>query len=296
MIGVDFGGTRIKIARVDGPNILAERSLPTDKSKEPLALIREIADAIRELEPDPTAVGLAIPGEVDASGRCWRLTNVPGYEGVPFESELSKLLGCPVRVENDAIAAAHGELRFGHGRHHPSFLLLALGTGVGGGVVIDGVPRRGTHGFAGELGHIAIHREESFRCGCGNWGCLETYVGTAGLMRKFEEFGGRAEEILDIAKAARAGERAGLAVFEMMGEVLGLAICSLQSVLDVDAIIFTGGISAAFDLFEPSCRSMLRQRAFIEPLGEVPILVSALGDRAGTIGAALLPGLSAAKP
>jgi glucokinase len=291
MIGVDFGGTRIKIASVDGPDIRADLSLPTDRTKEPLAILREIADAIVELEANPEAVGLAIPGEVDASGRCWRLPNVPGFEGVPFQSELSAMLGCPVRVENDATAAALGELHFGHGQRHPSFLMLALGTGVGGGVVIDGAVRRGANGFAGELGHIAIHREESWPCVCGAHGCLETYVGTAGLMREFEELGRHAEEVRDIAESARAGERAGSAVFEMMGEVLGLGICSLQNVLDVDAIVFTGGISAAFDLFEPSCRATMRGRSFAKPLAEVPLLVSELGDRAGTVGAALLPGL-----
>jgi glucokinase len=199
------------------------------------------------------------------------------------------LLGCPVSVENDATTAALAELRFGHGRRYPSFLMLALGTGVGGGVVIDGVPRRGTHGFAGELGHIAIHCEESWPCVCGGRGCLESYVGTAGLKRKFEELGGRADEVLEIAESARAGEHAGLAVFEMMGDVLGQGIRTLQNVLDVDAIVFTGGISAAFDLFEPSCRKTLRECPFAKPLGEVPLLVSELGDRAGTVGAALLP-------
>lgn len=292
MIGVDFGGTRIKIANVSGPNILAERSLPTDKTKEPLALLRQIADAIRELDPTPAAVGLAIPGEVDSSGRCWGLPNVPGFEGVPFQRELSQLLDCPVSVENDATTAALAELRFGHGQRYPSFLILALGTGVGGGVVLDGALRRGANGFAGELGHIAIHGKESWPCGCGYTGCLETYVGSEGLRRKFEELGGHAQEIRDIAESARAGEAAGVAVFEMMGEVLGLGIRSLQNVLDVDAIVFTGGISAAFDLFEPSCRETLREHSFAKPLAKVPLLVSELGDRAGTIGAALLPGES----
>lgn len=289
MIGVDFGGTRIKIANVDGAQVLEAHSIATDRTKEPLALLRDIANAIRQLDPEPASVGFAIPGEVDASGRCWRLPNLPGFEGVPLQDELSRLLDCPVCVENDGIAAALAELAFGHGQRHPSFVILTLGTGIGGGVVLDGVPRRGTHGFAGELGHVAVHREESWPCVCGNRGCLESYIGTPGLLRKFAELGGEAREIREIADCARAGDAAGLAVFEMMGEVLALGICSMQNMLDVDAFVFTGGISPAFDLVEPSCRTTLRECSFAEPLAEVPLLVSGLGDGAGTIGAALLP-------
>jgi glucokinase len=290
MIGVDFGGTRIKIANVKGPEVLEARSLPTDKTKQPLALLRDIADAIRELDPAPRSVGFAIPGEVDPNGRCWRLPSLPGFEGIPFQSELSSLLNCPIYIENDGFAAALAELHFGHGQRYPSFLMLTLGTGIGGGVVLDGVPRRGANGFAGELGHIAVHREESWPCVCGETGCLESYVGSVALKRKFAELGGKAREVRDIAESARAGEAAGLAVFEMMGEVLAMGIRSLQNVLDVDAIVFTGGISPAFTLFEPSCRRTLLERSFAKPLAEVPLLVSELGGHAGTIGAALLCG------
>jgi glucokinase len=289
MIGVDFGGTRIKIADVDGTEVLATRSLATDKAIAPLALLERIADGVRELDPSPPSVGLAIPGEADPTGRCWGLPSVPGFAGVPIQSILSELLGCPVVVENDGTTAALAELHFGHGQQYPSFLMLTLGTGIGGGVVIDGIPRRGANGFAGELGHIAVHREESWPCVCGQTGCLETYVGTVALKRKFAELGGKANEIRDIADCARAGDPAGLAVFEMMGDILADGIRSLQNILDVDAVVFTGGISPAFDLIEPSCRKALHERCFARPLAEVPLLVSGLGDRAGIIGAAHLP-------
>ncbi|HIG70541.1 MAG TPA: ROK family protein [Myxococcales bacterium] len=295
MIGVDFGGTRIKIANVEDGQVVDSCSIPTDKTKEPIALLQDIADAIRELDPQPESVGFAIPGEVDPTGRCWRLPNVPGFEGVPMRSELSSILGCPVSVENDGTAAALAEFRFGHGQNYPNFLILTLGTGIGGGVVLDGIPRRGANGFAGELGHIAIHHPDSWPCVCGQTGCLETYIGTAGLKRKFEELGGKASEVRDIADSARAGEAAGLAVFEMMGEVLALGLCSLQNILDVDAFVFTGGISPAFDLIEPSCRKALHEKSFAKPLAEVPLLVSELGDSAGVVGAAYLPSQFAAE-
>jgi len=289
MIGIDFGGTQIKIAKVEDAKILESCSIATDPGCSPSALLQRIADRVRDLEAQPKSVGFAIPGEVDKAGRCWRLPNVAGFEGVQIENELSALLDCPVSVENDGTAAALAELLFGHGRTHASFLIFTLGTGIGGGIVLDGVPRRGTHGFAGEIGHISLHGFESWPCVCGEKGCLEAYAGTAGLMRKFRELGGEASEVLDIAASARSGEPAGLGVFEMMGEVLGMGIRSIQNLLDLDAVVFTGGVSKSFDLIEPSCRRTLDTRSYAEPLSRIPLLVSELGDRAGTVGAAHLP-------
>ncbi|MCP4025750.1 MAG: ROK family protein, partial [Sphingomonas sp.] len=254
----------------------------------PLALLDTIAEAVRGLEPEPKAAGFGVPGEVDDEGRCYRLPNAPGFDGVAMQREMEARLGCPVKVENEATAAGLAELHYGHGREHPSFLLITLGTGIGGSVVIDGKVRRGRHGFGGELGHIALHREDSWPCACGQSGCLEAYAGTKALHRYFAAGGGQAKEVRDIADSARRGERAGIATFEQLGEALADGIRSLQCVLDVDAIVFSGGISAAFDLFEPSCRATLRARAYGPPLGEVPLLTSVLGERAGQIGAALL--------
>jgi glucokinase len=217
------------------------------------------------------------------------LPNVPGFEGVAIASELRERIGCPVFVENDATAAALGELLHGYGRIHPSFVLMTLGTGIGGGVVLDGAVRRGTYGFAGELGHVMIDRsKDAWPCNCGLHGCLEAYAGTKALLRRNAELGGRAEDVRSIADSARRGERSGLAVFEMMGRALGHAVASIQNLLDLDAIVFSGGISASFDLIEPSVRDALRERAFAPPLARIPLLVSELGDKAGVVGAAHL--------
>jgi glucokinase len=289
MIGVDFGGTRIKAGVVDGGAILRSSSTATDAGAAPSHVLDQIAATVRELDPRPAGVGLAIPGEVDATGRCWRLPNVPGFEGVPIAEELGRRLGCRVVVENDATAAALGERLHGHGERYSSFILMTLGTGIGGGVVIDGRVRRGAYGFAGELGHIMLDRSpDSPVCNCGLRGCLEAYAGTKALLQRYSELGGTALEVRDIADAARRGERAGLEVFEMMGGALGQGIANIQNLLDVDAIVFSGGISASFDLLEPCVRGALRARAFAPPLAAVPLLVSELGERAGVVGAAHL--------
>jgi glucokinase len=289
MIGVDFGGTQIKAGIVERGVILQQSSAPTPAELGPDAVLDRIALTVRGLHDKPDSVGLAIPGEVDATGRCWRLPNVPGFEGVPIAAELTARLGCTVVVENDATAAALGERLYGHGEHHLNFVLVTLGTGIGGGVVIDGRVRRGRYGFAGELGHILLDRSpDAWPCNCGLHGCLEAYAGTQGLLRRYADLGGSAGEIRDIATAARRGERAGIDTFEMMGRALGHAVASVQNLLDLDAIVFTGGISASFDLIEPSLREALRQRAFAPPLAAVPLLVSELGSKAGVIGAAHL--------
>jgi glucokinase len=289
MIGVDFGGTRIKVGKVSGATVEQSVSVATQSADGPSQILDLIASTVKGIESKPTGVGLAVPGIVAPDGVCFRLPNVPGFEGVNLAKELGARLGCRVVVENDATSAALAELRQGHGRKHPSFLMLTLGTGIGGGLAIDGKLLRGKNGFAGEVGHTPIERSETaWPCGCGLKGCLESYAGTKALLRKYAELGGSATEILPIAEAARRGEQAGLETFAMMGRALGIAIAGFQNTLDLDAIVFTGGISSSFDLIEPSIKQALSAFAFAPPLANVPLLVSELGERTGLLGAAYL--------
>ncbi|MEB2311783.1 MAG: ROK family protein [Sorangiineae bacterium] len=298
MIGIDFGGTKIKAASVREQELVRFRSIDTRAAEDPAKILDDLAALARALEPSPESVGLAIPGEVDAGGRCWRLPNVPGFEGVEIARELgARLGGARVVVENDATTAALAESLYGHGRQYESFLLITLGTGIGGGLVLDGRVRPGAHGFAGEFGHLLIESGPgAARCGCGLTGCVEAYAGTRALLARYRAAGGAAENVRDIAEAARAGGEAARAVFEAMGEAIGTGLVAVQNLLDLDAVIFTGGISAASDLILPGVRAGLRRRRFAAPLGEVPLLVSAVGAHAGVIGAAHLTRLPAPIP
>ncbi|MCA9642064.1 MAG: ROK family protein [Polyangiaceae bacterium] len=288
-IGVDMGGTRIKAGIVEGARILRSETVDTNAGASPSDVLDAVARAVRALTTTPTRVGFAIPGEVDGTGACWQLPNVPGFAGVNIQQELERRVGCPVVVENDATVAALGEALHGWGAEYPSFLMVTLGTGVGGGLVLDGKLRRGSHGFAGEIGHLQIDRSPSApKDAAGLAGTLEAYAGTHALLAKFRELGGEGSEVLHIAESARRGETAGCKTFEMMGEALGEALNGIQVVLDLDAIVFTGGISRSFDLVEPSIRSAMRRRAYAEPLVSVPLLQSKLGDAAGLVGAAHL--------
>ena len=289
MIGVDLGGTRIKAGVVIDESLVNSISVDTQADNGPARVLNIIAETVKALDAKPAAVGLAIPGGVNQEGYCWRLPNIPGFEGINISAELSAQLGCRVVVENDATTAALAELHLGHGRSHRSFAMVTLGTGIGGGIVIDGRLRRGRHGFAGEIGHTPVDRSPTgWPCACGLRGCVESYAGTRGLLRKYSELGGTANEIRPISDAARQGNVAACQTFAAMGEALGVGLAALQNTLDLDAIIFTGGISASFDLVEPSLRASLQKNVFGPPLAKVPLLVSELGDRTGVLGAAYL--------
>jgi glucokinase len=289
LVGVDFGGTQVKAGIVEGGEVVRSMTADTRPGASVSEVLKTLANVVLALAPKPDAVGVAIPGEVDAEGRCWRLTNVPGFEGVHIARELGERLNCPIAVENDATAAALGERLYGHGQKYPSFLIVTLGTGIGGGLVLGHALYPGSNGFAGEVGHMNVNRSpEAPVCACGQRGCIEAYSGTKALIRRFRELGGSADEVLPISISARRGEVAGLRVLEEMGEALGRGLANIQNLLDLNAIVFTGGVSASFDLIEPHVRRSLREFAFAPPLAQIPLLVSELGERAGVIGAAHL--------
>jgi glucokinase len=289
LVGVDFGGTQVKAGIVEGGEVVRSMTADTRPGASVSEVLSTLANVALALAPKPDAVGVAIPGEVDAEGRCWRLTNVPGFEGVHIARELGERLNCPIAVENDATAAALGERLYGHGQKYPSFLIVTLGTGIGGGLVLGHALYPGSNGFAGEVGHMNVNRSpEAPVCACGQRGCIEAYAGTKALVRRFRELGGSADEVLPISISARRGEAAGLRVLEEMGEALGRGLANIQNLLDLNAIVFTGGVSASFDLIEPHVRRSLREFAFAPPLAQIPLLVSELGERAGVIGAAHL--------
>jgi glucokinase len=288
-IGIDLGGTRIKVARVIADNILEERSIETPKGG-PNAVLGAIAECVKGLDASPGAVGFAIPGEVDAAGKCYRLPNIDGFEGVAIASILEPLLGCRVFVENDGNAAAHGEALYGWGQKYKSFAMVTLGTGIGGGLVLDGKLRPGTHGFAAEIGHIPIDSSsDAWPCACGQRGCVESYAGTKGLLRRYKELGGETvTEVAHVAAAAREGKVAGVQAFQMMADALARCVTTMQNLLDLDAIVFTGGISQSFDMLLPPLREAVRKAAFAAPLGEVPLVLSEMGSKAGVVGSAHL--------
>jgi predicted NBD/HSP70 family sugar kinase len=289
LIGVDFSGPTLSSGVVERGAVVRTRSAEVAPGLNPGQILDLVAREVRRLAETPEAVGLAIPGQVNEQGRCWRLPNVPAFEGLPIAEELSIRLDCPVAVENRATAAALAERMYGHGRAHPSFILVTLGAGVGGGVVIGHQLNPGTHGFGGEIGHICVDASQSAPiCSCGKRGCLEAFIGARAVLSRFTDLGGQGLLLSQVVTSARRGELAGVRTLEAVGESLGWGLAFVQNLLDLNGIVLTGPLAAAFDLLEGGVRQELRKRAFSPLLAEVPILLSDLGEAAGILGAAYL--------
>jgi len=308
-VGVDFGGTNIKYGLVDRRGrVAASVSLPTRAFARPQAFIEGTVRTVERLARSAgvrttqlRGVGIGAPGLIDGRrGVVHSLVNVPGWREVPLAARLSRRLGVRVAVDNDANLFALGEWRWGAGRGARDLVCLTLGTGVGGGIVIGGRLYRGVRGTAGEIGHMVIDAGGP-RCGCGRRGCLEALVGTAAILRLgrgamshssrlralVRAAHGRLMPRL-IGRAARAGDPAARRVWVEIGRRLGVGLANLVNLLNPERIVIGGGVSNNWTLFAPAMRKTLRAEAMDVPGRTVRVVRTALGDRAGILGAAVL--------
>lgn len=310
-VGVDFGGTRIKLGLVSERGVVRHRALrPTPRTEGALAVFAAIVDGVEELVKDAgfllkdvAGVGLGTPGPISPEGdRVLFATNIPGWEGFPLKSRMEERLGRPVFLENDANAAALGEYWVGAGRDVRTLIFLGLGTGVGGGLVLDGRPWRGAHRAGAELGHITLRPEGGDPCGCGNRGCLETLAAAPAIVRaagRALEQGGapKLREILResgpaaeprpelVARAARMGDADAARVYADAGRWLGIGVALYINVFDPEMVIIGGGVAGAFDLLLPVVTEEVRRRSFAAIHQQVSIVPAQLGDDAGVVGA-----------
>jgi glucokinase len=304
--GVDLGGTNLKcaLARADG-TVVASRAVPTRSHEGPAAVLERIAGLAAELSAGagrrgPEALGMAVPGLVDRRLGVTRfLPNLPTqWREVPAAEVLSRRLGCSVFLLNDVRAATLGELCFGRGRTATTMAFFAVGTGIGGGVVVGGKLLLGPLGAAGELGHQTIIPDGP-TCGCGNRGCLETLASgpaiaaegvrllLSGLAPALHEIaGGDPARVTarEMAEAARAGdERVGEAI-ERAGRFLGIGVANAVVVLHPDLVVIGGGVAQLGDLLLDPVRRTVRERVGMFPTDGVAIEASLLGEEAGTLG------------
>ncbi|MDO8729605.1 MAG: ROK family protein [Candidatus Omnitrophota bacterium] len=306
-IGVDIGGTDVKLGIVRHGQVLVRRSFPTASiSSGPKALEEGIVAAVRSLRGSfrgkVESVGVGVPGLVRVpQGIVQTCANVKGWKNVPLQSRLRRRLGVPVRVDNDVHAMALAEWRYGAGRGVRNLVCVTLGTGVGGGFILNGKLYRSRLGPSAEIGHVAIG-ETGPACSCGGSACLERYVGNRDLLRilrrKLESgaksrlprlAGGRLDRITPemVDRACEMGDRLAIETWEEAGCKIGLVLSKVVTLLSPDRIVIGGGLSRAGRwLFEP-IRKTLRERA-MHPLGKIPVVPAKLGMSAGLIGAALL--------
>jgi len=309
VVGIDLGGTYIKGALFDlSGKLLTEGKIETEVARGEEQVIRNIATLVNRLKASRpneilSGVGLGVPGALDfKNGRVIQSPNFPGWEDVPIREKAQKALGVPVVIENDANAAAMGEVWVGAARRLDHFLLITLGTGVGGGLVLNRKLWYGEAGKGGEVGHMRVTPDGPL-CGCGQRGCLEVYASSSALSRMAKEkwnetqadagpFPSGFETAQGVAERAERGDPMALAAFSNLALYLGIAIANIANLLDIHHYILSGGVSNAFPLFREALRKEVAPRVFgmdLETADKTIRIEKALcGENAGMLGAGYL--------
>lgn len=288
-VGVDLGGTFAKIGLVapDGRLLRVER-LPTEVAKGPESFVVRVAAVLKGWRFDSLGLGLA--GGVDAeTGTLLFAPNLPGWKGFSFKKEFERLIGIRAVAENDANVAVWGGYVVGLKRKPRDVVGVTLGTGVGGGLVLDGKLYRGATGAAGELGHQVI-RAGGVLCRCGRRGCLEAYAGTAAIQRAARRLMRRPPSPLTpkaVADAAAAGDAGARRVWDEVGTALGEGLANAVLLLNPDAILVVGGVARAGRLLLDPVRRVFAAQTFREPFAALALAAPADRDW-GCVGAALL--------
>jgi len=310
-IGIDVGGTNVKIALVDeNGKIIYSSSVPTYAKMGYEYTVNNIKQAIRDLmketetkAKDIQGIGFDFPGQVDYKTGVVKLApNIPGWVNVPIAQMIEEEFHIPTKIDNDVRCAALGELKFGAGKGCENFVCITVGTGIGSGLVVNGQLVRGASNAAGEIGHIKLQMHDGPICGCGDTGCLEAFASgpsivamaydyiRGGKSTKFREMAGAEGEITPymVAKAAEEGDPVAKRIFEIVGEYIGIGLTSVINLLNPEKVIIGGGVAEAGDLLLDPIRRTIKERAMVVAGSAVQIVPAQLGNSAGVIGASML--------
>ena len=311
LIGIDIGGTNIKLALMDEKaHLKAKRIFSTSAFRNKNALINELVKEIESLLSEYSVpkkallgIGIGAPGAVDIrTGTVHYLTNIPDWREVPLGNILKKKLGIPVFVDNDVNVMALGEIYFGAGKGAVNMLCITLGTGVGGGLILEGKLYRGSSYAAGEFGHVPINIDGP-KCKCGSWACVEAYAGNSyivkDVIRKIRAgqktlitklVGGDLHKITPeiISEAERRGDNFAKKVWVDVGQRIGIGLAGVVNLLNVEKIIIGGGVAEAGKILFDSIKRTISERAMKLPAKTVKVVKAKLGIDAGLIGAATL--------
>ena len=303
VLACDLGGTNLRMAAIDRQGeILYRTKRDTPKSDRADEIIRTIVEEANECREAIKTVGkteaiaAAVPATVNVEkGILMKSPNVPCLDGFRMTAALEKELNIKAFIENDANAAAVGESWRGASVGCKNSIMVTLGTGVGGGIIIDEKVLRGIDGTAGEIGHICV---EPFGapCGCGSRGCVEQYSSATAIVRLTREKASlypKSELIntprltsADVYEAGKRGDELALEVFRLMGFYLGISLVDLINIMNPEVIVIGGGAAAGWDLFIGHVEDQIRTRAFLEPGMRAKLVRAELGDDAGILGAA----------
>ena len=305
VLAADVGGTNIRTAVIDDAGTIHTRhrkqaelsrlhaASPDEAADRVLHVLEESFRPLLDGAPDIAAVGIGFPGFFRGdSGVLAASPNLPGLIDFPLAERMTTRLGLPVRVHNDALAACLGEFRFGAGRGLSHLMHITLGTGVGGGAVIDHAPYAGEGGMSMEFGHLRVVDpllDEARRCGCGGKGCLEAYASASAVAARFIEASGRQRITpVEIHELAGKGDALARKVLEDAGAYLGQAIAEAAKILDIRTVTVGGGLSLAWEWLYPSLVGRMEERVVPPQRGHIRVLRSTLDDDAGLLGAAAL--------
>lgn len=311
-IGIDVGGTNVKIALVDEKGkIIYSNSVPTYAKMGYEYTVNNIKQAIRDLmketnttEKNIEGIGFDFPGQVDCKTGVVKLApNIPGWVNVPIAQMIEEEFHIPTRIDNDVRCAALGELKFGAGKGCENFVCITVGTGIGSGLVINGKVVRGASNAAGEIGHIKLQMTNGPICGCGDTGCLEAFASGPSIVAMAQDYikGGKSTKFREmaaaeggeitpymVAKAAEEGDPVAKRIFEIVGEYIGIGLTSVINLLNPEKVIIGGGVAEAGELLLEPIRKTVKERAMVVAGEAVEIVPAQLGNSAGVIGASML--------
>lgn len=299
--GVDIGGTTCKLGLFETTGELKEKwEIKTNTANHGASILDDVAEAIeakiKELgisKEDVAGVGVGVPGPVDSAGVVHKCVNL-GWDQFNVQDALSEKCGMTVRAANDANVAALGEMWQGGGKGHRNVVMITLGTGVGGGIIVDGKVVAGFHGAGGEIGHIMMDEHETDTCGCGKKGCLEQYASATGIVRMTKKLLAIDERdstlrnkdsvtAKDIFDAAREGDALALEAVEVLGRMLGTAMANIACVSDPEIFVIGGGVSRAGKILTDAISRYYTERSF-HACRDTKITLASLGNDAGMYG------------
>lgn len=299
--GIDLGGTTCKLGLFEENGTLLEKwEIPTNKEEEGSLILPDIAHAIlRKMEEkklsteDVLGLGIGVPGAVREGGIVNRCINL-GWGVVPVSDELKRLTGLPAVAGNDANMAALGEYWKGSGAGFDSIALITLGTGIGGGLVLNGTVWNGFHGAGGEFGHVVVNPDELEACNCGNYGCIEQYASATGIARQARHALRRSDlpsslrdrpdfSAKDVFDAAKEGDALAMDVVKEVCGLLGKLIADVCNIVNPEAVLIGGGVSRAGQILLENLQEAFRKNVF-HACRDTKICLASLGNDAGIYG------------
>jgi glucokinase len=300
VIAVDLGGTQLRAALIDSnANILLREEVKTEAQAGPEIVMGQIETLVTAIAKQSTGheiigVGISSPGPLDTTqGIALSLPTISGFTEYPIGAELSSRLPYPIRLENDGIAAAIGEWKFGAGVGFANVVFVTVSTGIGGGVIVDGHVMRGRRGMAGHVGHMAIV-PDGLRCNCGSTGCIEAYAAGPAFTARAQQRAALESTSLrgncdsrDVFAAAKLGDALALNLVREEAHYLGMGFTSLLHLYSPDVLIMGGGLSNEFGMLHPLIDAYVQDNA-MAAFKQVPIVQAKLGGNAGLVGASRL--------